>query len=668
MYPDEIEELSDVYTLYKRYASECVSEEDYKKLEECGEIAPNINGVFNGGEATYIRSGVFDCRFLGNTSNVTAQYKERIFLESWRGDDHTRIFYKELPRDIKDFEKNQMYYYTNYGLLFFDNFLVIASEEKTVDGGKGFRTHAVGFKPIAIPLKNIQKIRQIEYCDCYGIEIKFKRGSTIKAYLFKVHEEIKAYSYERVKTLREINWSFETNRRLGIKLSSDYSEITNNLNLIIDKINELIDCSIDYDKRKIAIRNTFKKEIANEIENNIYLSSMEFADLLSEYIDYIPDTKLNLKEKFQLYLNEKIKIEKEKEKYKRELDELKNISQKLEIEKQNSNLLKQIKIRMKIEENNKELLKKESQLNNLQVSYETYSNVLKELIQNNNENKYELAKKVYEICNRKKLTKVETEQEKVLFEIICKKLNIAEEYHNKNFFQLCMEQAVASEESDSLNRTKILSEVKYKENKEKSKIIGIAKYISLSRLEEQIDFHEYSSERLCNALNEYGALLTQAKATKMDWAIAGGIANGIAGPAAGLAIASDVQKNNEMSKQLAEKTRQNGQELMKLSHEFNVINNREIEGLYGIAEIFNDVLCDIAHTDIFFDYLSCQVKSYKINEAGYLEINTDIKLKKDAKFNDIPIIIDGSIKIEIYEGNKLVGDAYICAKGFYSGE
>lgn len=47
-----------------------------------------------------------------------------------------------------------------------------------------------------------------------------------------------------------------------------------------------------------------------------------------------------------------------------------------------------------------------------------------------------------------------------------------------------------------------------------------------------------------------------------------------------------------------------------------------------------------------------------------MTIKMDIRYKTTPEINGVPVIIDGSLHIDVMDGEKVVGEAYFCAPGF----
>ena len=62
--------------------------------------------------------------------------------------------------------------------------------------------------------------------------------------------------------------------------------------------------------------------------------------------------------------------------------------------------------------------------------------------------------------------------------------------------------------------------------------------------------------------------------------------------------------------------------------------------------------------------MDCRVTDYKVEINGNLTINVEVGFKKEPVIKDIPIVIDGSLLINIKHNNKIVGNAYLNAPGF----
>ena len=620
--------IDDYYSLYSKFYNVCVPLEEYEKLEQSGRIPKNMETIF--------RKEDFNRYFfnIDGYVNCVANSGAIMFLETWY---HKKDFADKYKKQGDMFE-----------LFLYDDFLIIIVENFDKD-------KPLIVKPVAIPTFNIIRaelyINTSSYFDKrWGLKIIFKDDSVL--------ETVFATQY-RDDSLLKPNHIIESNCLLGYSLS--LQRIEDSSLLMVDKFNEAINCNITLEQKTEILERIFPKDVCAKLKNCLNLNTMDFMNFLTYHIDEIGEKFNDLKEKLRCLANYRNFVNENKKRISNELYHLRNDLSGLMGKTTNGLPFLNTKFGNAGKLSQMHLAKM-TEYNAMRVSYQLYYNIINafDLSDKYNKETLYLAKTIYKKCFDKKITDLETEENLILFKSICKQLNVDSQKQNVDFFEL------GREVYDDKNNSNILDEITYMKQKEKSNIVGIIKYIDLDDLCEYVDRKEKSSDELFNSALNYISKTSYYRptSTSSDWAILGGIADGLAGPAAGLAVANDIQSRNQNAKFDIEKARQENNKISDASLAIHNAQQKEISSLKKIIRTFKTKLFDDEHTDLYFDYLSCDVLSYDLLQGGYLKMFPKIEFKQKPKLNDIDIIIDGSIKIEIYDNDELVGDGYFCANGF----
>lgn len=271
--------------------------------------------------------------------------------------------------------------------------------------------------------------------------------------------------------------------------------------------------------------------------------------------------------------------------------------------------------------------------------------------------KTQWAKKIYSACQKKHLTKIKTTEEKELYKLICENLNVPKRYQTYNLLQLGKSLNDAKERPTYWKKDR----ERYEAEKSNALIVGRSKYLSKihQRLKEIA-----SQQKVLDTANDLAKLQSKTRAVKLNEYTWGGVANGLAGGAAGLATASDIRNQNAKAEQNAAETRARGIQSMLEIAEFSASLGTEGTKLQNIIKNFADKICDIDKSATYFEHLKCQVTKHSMTKGGALNLTVEINLAKDSKVNGLPVIIDGSLLIEVLESDKKIGEAYLCAPGF----
>lgn len=628
--------------LYEKYAGVCLSEKEYAFLEEKGIIPKNLNEFFSG---ILIYETLHKLNFWGETVEKIVGSGVKLFLENWTstdkfGSEHTAMF-------------------------FFDDYVVILAEPKLNLG----KLNCVEFDrapdvlPVAIPISNIQCYNSEiygSYTHCHSF--KFKNGASFRSKNFVVVGNNKPQNQ---------NVAHHVNKELLGNFSMSQSGIEAAQNSITARIETLMNnCSRDFEQRQNAISNLFTDySVMGELQPVVYLSKEDFVEKMGEKVSFISkdnfphvisalnsfnEYQIKSRDELQSYITERGK--------KVNACESASLFEKMKIKKELKELDERIdKVSNSADKKNhyetayKEILKI-ADFKDAKASTGEHFSIPDEYVP--------LAKEIYLLCKSRNVEKIETEDEKMIFSLLCKKQNVPEEYQTEEFFS-CGIMATQKETQDNnyqeLNKSKIHKAMLHNDAKDKADICGPIKYTKKA-MEEQAQAREMA--KATQLLGELSELHTQVKAVKSDAAILGGLASGIAGPAAGIATYAQVEIDNARAEAEAAETRAKGRE--------NLENARILESGYqsvarslggSVARIY-DKLYDSSNVEKYFSYLNCKVNSYVVEKDGMMAIDVSVDFVKKAELHGLPIIIDGSFCVDIKEADKKVGDAYVCAPGF----
>lgn len=181
--------------------------------------------------------------------------------------------------------------------------------------------------------------------------------------------------------------------------------------------------------------------------------------------------------------------------------------------------------------------------------------------------------------------------------------------------------------------------------------------------------HEEYSAKIRNvqegrkALMQLGMIYADQQQKESDWAIIGGIAEGIAGPAAGIMAATETIANNNKIREHNAAMRRASMDIM--SGTANLVGNeieleKELDQIkQQQKDIWNKVVLS-SHTsaDIWAN-IQLGKPNVKKTPSGVLAVSLPVAIKKNFKL-DVPqgvvMVVDGTIKGEVWFENKLLGD------------
>ena len=157
--------------LYKKYSGVCLSEGEYKNLENTGCIPNNLGNVFHG---IWISESINKGYLKGTVIDDICSTDAKMFLEDWDagndrfGSDHTAAF------------------------VFQELFVIVAEPKLNLQNSFDPLPDVL---PIAIPLRRIKDVSSEKYVGWYKMNIKFDDGSSYTAITGRFDSYDNAYIY-----------------------------------------------------------------------------------------------------------------------------------------------------------------------------------------------------------------------------------------------------------------------------------------------------------------------------------------------------------------------------------------------------------------------------------------------------------------------------------------
>lgn len=167
------------------------------------------------------------------------------------------------------------------------------------------------------------------------------------------------------------------------------------------------------------------------------------------------------------------------------------------------------------------------------------------------------------------------------------------------------------------------------------------------------------------ALRQLGMIYADQQKKEADWAIIGGIAEGIAGPAAGLAAAVNTMESNAKIREHNAAIRKASMDIMSgipslAGDRYKLEEEKEIIG-QQLCEAENKVVLTKPSAKDIWKNIQLGKIAVKRNQSGVLELALPIAFKA-AFVLDVPkgidMVVDGTIKGEVWFEDQLVGDVY----------
>lgn len=167
------------------------------------------------------------------------------------------------------------------------------------------------------------------------------------------------------------------------------------------------------------------------------------------------------------------------------------------------------------------------------------------------------------------------------------------------------------------------------------------------------------------ALMQLGMIYAGQQQKEGDWAIVGGIASGIAGPIAGIMAASETIANNSKIREHNEAMRKASMDIMSgipslAGNEFKLERERD-EISKQQMEIWNKVVLSSITSEDIWANIQLGKPEVKKNASGVLAVSLPVSIKKPFILDvpeNIVMVVDGTIKGEVWFEDKLVGEVF----------
>ena len=148
-----------------------------------------------------------------------------------------------------------------------------------------------------------------------------------------------------------------------------------------------------------------------------------------------------------------------------------------------------------------------------------------------------------------------------------------------------------------------------------------------------------------------------------DWATHGGIASGIAGPAAGVAVAADIQRKNAGVRAYNDNLRQLSarvaMEATKGSDTLAYHASQKAEKWEERAAAAENKLVQNLPEAQLMGLIAPEGSAYN-SETGAIIVNVHIFPTKDMKiYETVPAVVDGSLKVQVLDGDEILGTTYV---------
>ena len=678
-------------SLYKKYAGLCLSEEEYDYIVKNGAIDNKLLNASQCFSGSWKRVGV--SRYTGERVTNIASRGESLFFHGGLIDLSTKSILDDEHFVYRYYQAVSEAMFVYNDALFIVHVPEIEKDNRNNDA-QGIETYKQEEeeKPIIIPLSRIMDVEYKMVNGPYGkkpdgvINIYFVDGRVFGSLITKDPGVL----LNSCKTNGN-NWGWEVNQLLlNFKFSDNIKEWDKN-NILVTKMKSLMKNGVNYDRTKRKICNFLGSN--SNVEKLIISKKLFMKELLANK-DKIADS--SVKGILDEYGAECIRAKEQKKKIKLDKYGLPKIKADF-ILKLHYILLALLFIAVPVifcmvEEGatkfmlvaviilacvawwkktvayeNYRLQEKKAAQKQISVDDSEYYWKIIDTIKCRYSYKDRELIKVYEQCKMRGIEKLDSSNEHMVFRKICDEFNVEIEEDILHFFDRCKSIYEMEKEDILLVNTQILSDKKYKEeesiyllNKELASLIGIEKYVSKSldtirELESKIESRDKLKKYLRNT--------TPRQAKHTDWAIAGGLASGIAGPAAGIMVASSVQEENRKADEWVKKEKERILDQLKGLSQLDYKDQDKRDVLQKSIDELKNRMIDTDNSEKWFELLSFANITHTVTPTGMMEISVEIA-GETVKIGNTKWIIDGSIVVNVYEDEKLVGDAYIVADGY----
>lgn len=631
--------------LYSRYASDCIEQEEYQTLVNLG-VLPDKNSL-KFPAVPSVRPSDGPANFSGAAVDVLAGRGELLFLENWLGCDKQGMYLHESIYVFKDF-------------------LVISGEPDYDDKTGSFgRTYDVD--PIAIPISRVLEVKTDDIADyqhTYRLVLTLDSGNKLAGRLFWFNPFWNNFVFD--------NWTVAVNAKIQKGNLGKGADISNAL---CARMKSILRNATDYEGRKEAITALFQEEAVSQLMKSVYLSNADFARAICQNKDFLEcenkdalrngDKASKLKRVIEQIEEKEKAVVSELESARKELADCNSAITAATTGLQTAGLFKKGKLKKEIQSLSGKKTALEDQISRLDP-FENMQSMILGCINGAiiSKERREKGKQLYAECKKRGLTKIRFDSDKTLLEMICKKLdiNVSQGEELLAIGKQIEESKNSNSDSNRLTRIKLTNQ--HKQEQAQASIIGLDKY--LGKHYESIVAKQEELKELGISYNLGIDYASKAKAAKLDWAIAGGIADAIAGPGAGISVAIDTQIQNAKSTAAAENARRDGVLLAAYSSALAKKKEAELKGVLDEVEKLKRTICDTEHGKDFFDYLSFKVLEHSVITDNAMKVTVMVSHKKSMFFNGLPISIDGSVIVQVLLNSTVIGTAYVCGDGFNS--
>lgn len=221
----------------------------------------------------------------------------------------------------------------------------------------------------------------------------------------------------------------------------------------------------------------------------------------------------------------------------------------------------------------------------------------------------------------------------------------------------------AKESWEQHNQAIKAAEINTSKKQERSQCDQLNKYANLHGRDKRITIlAEERNEILKKAeiCDEVPKLAYASQQKELDWAVHGGLASGIGGPAAGVAAAMDVQAKNAAIRAQNEANRAAYAPMISSAlHLSNEYRDKASRLLKEIEDTETKLISD-NNPKAYLSKLKFYNTKIEVSETGTCTVTTSAKLNAPfVIFDDVPALIDGTVNAEIYDGNTLIGTAFL---------
>lgn len=271
-----------------------------------------------------------------------------------------------------------------------------------------------------------------------------------------------------------------------------------------------------------------------------------------------------------------------------------------------------------------------------------------------------IGKSIYRKCREKNILDINDDNIEAL-KLIAKNYGVEDIKEAKAYFYLGRTYVTSEEDEDIVNEAK---KAYMKENEcflkiqKEANIKGKDKYLEL--LKTRIGW-SYSSYQWNQMDIEDDLYFMNKKHKDKNWALRGAIASSIGGTAVGVATALKTQQENEEHRKKVAKYKAEA----KTNYNDHLKKKKDIEkealDLQKKCDYINDRLIDIDNKEEKFELLEISNTNYIITEGKNFKVSFKYKLKDKIALLDSPAILDGSLLIEVLDGNRVLAYGYYVA-------